>query len=355
MASHVHGFRARPARALLQLVLAAGAVTCLTAAAAPTQPETPRAQLNAARTQLVEHFSLVQSRCHCAGALQTRLDSELARLPSGDPASQSGPDDPVHMLASLESNLVTQLVAGQYRALNTIQDSGTTLVASKSDGSVQPLSVFVPAAYGAPKSFPLVIVLHGADQSENELLAIPELRRLANATGAVLALPWARGDDIAGAGAANDVYDALDAVETAFSIDRRRVYLAGISLGGIAIFGIAPLHAERWRALLSIAGTLTNDELQPVARNLRGKQVFLVAGGSDNFVKPAYVKAAAAWLNGNGIESHYYEQPGGDHSFSSLDPSIERAWRDMLSGVRLNTAAPDIEIPTPAPAPSQKN
>jgi len=354
MTWHVTVVRNQGAVALLAIGLAAAAAVSLSAASVPAPPSPDaRAQLNGARANLVEHFALVQTRCRCAGSLQTRLDSELARLAEADPGAQA--DSSAALLASLEEGLIDQLVSGRYRGVGSIRDAGSTLIESKYDNSVQPLSVFVPPAYSAQKSVPLVVMLHAADQSENELLSLAQLRQLASATGVLLALPWARGDDIASAAAASDTYDALDATEAAFSVDRRRVYLAGVSLGGIALFKIGPAHPDRWTAFLSIAGTFTNDDLSAVGRNLRGKQVFMVAGGDDTFVKPSYIKAASAWLTSNGIESHYYEQPRGEHSFASLDPAIERAWRDMLSGVRINSSQPDFEMPSPQPTPSQKN
>jgi len=336
------------------LLIALVPLACLAADSAPVKPEpSVLVQLNAVRARLVEHFALVQERCHCAGSLQARLDSELVRL-SAVAGTREQTESGALVLAALESSLVDQLVAGKYAALDTIHESGSTLIRSKLDGSVQPMALFVPAQNDRQRNLPLVVMLHGADQSENELLSIPQLRRLAQTSGAIVALPWARGDDLKSSAAASDVYDALDATESMLSVDRRRVYLAGLSLGGIALFKIGPQHADRWTAFLAIAGTLTTDDMQDVVRGMRGKQIFMVAGGNDSFVKPSYIKAAAAWLAQNGIESHYYEQAGGDRTFLSLDPSLERAWRDMLSGVREITA-PDIEMPSPQPTPSKKN
>ena len=335
------------------------AFVCIAAASASSTasgPATPQTELNSVRDRLAAHFATVQQHCHCASALQIRLESELAHandnaLDASAGSAQAGDA----LLATLEDSMIDQLISGQARALSAVQGTGAVLLRSSFDKTLQPLSVFVPTAYSSKKSLPLVIMLHGADQSENALMATPQLRRLADQSGALLAIPWARGDDATTAAASADVYDALDALESNFPVDHRRVYLAGISLGAIALFKIGPLQPQRWSGFLSIAGTMTNEDMAAVRNGMRGKPIFLVAGGNDTFVKPAFVRAAASWMAANGIESRYYEQPSGEDTFVSLDPTIERAWQDMISGGRMNGAPAGAEIPTPNPLPSQKN
>jgi dienelactone hydrolase len=123
-------------------------------------------------------------------------------------------------------------------------------------------------------------------------------------------------------------------------------------LGGFGVFTVAPQHPEHWKALLAIAGTLTNDDKQSVVRAMIGKQVFLVIGADDPNIKAEYVRGAAAYLLANGVDSRYYVQPRGVHSLQSLQPAVERAWRDMFSGARI--VAPDADIPSPQPAASQR-
>jgi len=130
------------------------------------------------------------------------------------------------------------------------------------------------------------------------------------------------------------------------------VYFSGVSLGGVVLFKVAPLHPEHWSALLSIAGTLTNDDKDSVVRAMRGKPVFLVIGADDPFIKAEHARGAADYLAANGVESRFYEQPQGVHSLRSLQPSVERAWRDMFAGVR--NVAPDSGVTTPGPMASRR-
>lgn len=339
------------------LSYAAAATVTAIALIAPATPQdqkqTIRTGLQGARMQLVDHFDDVQARSGSAGAVLARLDADLGQLSEMDASAPPDDWDAAVLRARLDEGLVTQLVSGAYLNLRDVRGAESVVFAASADGTVQPLAVYVPQPYDARKSVPLIVMLHGQDQTESQLLATPWLRTLADQTHVILAAPWARGDRGFDNLTSSDVYDALHALEAALNVDRRRVFLTGFSTGGFGVFLVGPLHPERWTALLSVAGSLTNDDMQSVARGMRGKQVFLVAGGDDARVKAEYVRAAAAWLTSNGVESRYYEQPRGVHSLQSLQPAVEHAWRDMLSGVRF--VAPEFDIPTPRPTASQRD
>ena len=254
--------------------------------------------------------------------------------------------------AQLDESLVDQSVRGAYLQPKDVRGAAALMIRASYDKSLQPLALYVPSSYDASRQAPLIIMLHGQGQTESNLLATPYLRTLADQTGAIFAAPFARGDRPDDSARASDVYDMLDLLQRAFNVDRRRVYLAGVSNGGFDIFLIAPQHPERWSALLAIAGTITNDDKQSVVRAMAGKRIFLVIGANDQRIKAEYVRGAAAYLLANGVESRYYEQPNGVHSLQSLQPAVEHAWRDMLSGVR--NVAPDMYLPSPQPTASQR-
>ncbi len=345
---------------------AALALALLTAAANPASNATPpapgnaqalatsappadvRARVSAARTLLVANFANVKARTGSAGELIARLDADLSAFSAN--STDRNTEFDTTLVAQLDASLVEQLVSGAYQPPAGVRGAAALVFASSADKTMQPLAVYVPPSYNPNKAAPLIIMLHGQGQTENELLATPWLRALAQEMGAIFAAPYARGDDEADASGMSDVYDALALLSSAYNIDRRRIYLAGFSLGGIALFMVAPVHGEYWSALLSVAGTLTNDDKDNVARAMRGKAVFLVAGSDDTLIKAQYVHGAANYLAANGVESRYYEQPQGVHSLSSLQPAVERAWRDMFSGVR--DVAPEIDVPTPSPRPT---
>lgn len=335
------------------------ALFAIVAAADPPAPaSTPtaadvRARLTAARALLVANLDDVKVRTGSAAELMARLDADLSDISSTGAATVSYDWATASLVAQLDASLVEQLVSGKYVPPGGVRGAGALLCASSADKTMQPLAIYVPSNYDPAKATPLILMLHAQGQTESELLATPWLRALAQETGAIFAVPYARGDDESDAAGASDVYDALALLASAYNVDRRRVYLSGVSLGGVTLFMIAPMHPEHWSALLSIAGTLTNDDKDSVARAMRGKPVFLVIGSDDMQIRAQYVHGAAAFLAANGVESRYYEQPLGVHSLGSLQPTVERAWRDLFSGVRY--VAPESDLPTPAPQVTKRN
>jgi predicted esterase len=318
------------------------------ALASTPAPSDLRARVSAARTLLVANFAAVKARTGSAAELMARLDADLSAL-SASTADRDTELDTT-LVAQLDASLVEQIVSGAYQPPAGVRGAGSLVFASSADKTMQPLAVYVPPNYDPNRPAPLIIMLHGQGQTENELLATSWLRALARETGAIFAAPYARGDDESDASGMSDVYDALSLLSSAYNVDRRRIYLSGFSLGGVVLFMVAPVHGEYWSALLSVAGTLTNDDKDNVAHAMRGKAVFLVAGSDDTQIRAQYVHGAANYLAANGVESRYYEQPEGVHSLSSLQPTVERAWRDMFSGVR--DVAPEIDVPTPSPRPT---
>lgn len=325
----------------------------LSAAATPNNSlQSLRAGLQSARTLAVSHFSRIASDTGSADQIVARLDSDLTAVALTDPKDAVA-FDRLSFRAALDESLVNQLIDDTAAPVSqTPGAAAIRLVRASADGTLQPLAVYLPATYDTQKSVPLILMLHAQGQTETELLSEPSLRKLADDTGAIFAVPWMRGDRAIDTVTGKDAYDALALLEANYKVDKRRTYLAGVSLGGFDVFMLAPLHPDRWTAVLSIAGTLTNDDKDGFVKAMRGKAAFLVIGSDDPLVKVEYVRGAAAYLTANGVDCHYYEERGGAHSLESLQPSLQHAWTDMLAGVRFSSG--EVDIPSPVPTGSER-
>ncbi len=346
---------------LIPVLAAAGAALLALAAAVPPSPSPTfnrsdqlalQSALDSARAKLTSRSDDVRARGASVADLMGRLDADLSAVGQADATTPADTWETIEVASRLDLSLIDQFISGTYVQPSAVNGAGELLVPSSSDKSLQPLALYIPKSYASERNAPLVLMLPAQDQSESALLATPFLRALADRTGAVFAVPSARGDDAFDGAGGRDVYDAVSLLESSLHIDRRHVYLSGFSLGGFGMFIIAPQHPQEWTALLGIAATLTNEDKTTVASAMAGKQIFLVIGSDDPHIRPEYVQDAAAYLNGNGVEARFYEQPHGVHSLQSLQPSIEHAWRDMLSGVR--NVAPSIELPSPVPTGSRR-
>ncbi|TAM77936.1 hypothetical protein EPN44_01855 [bacterium] len=233
-------------------------------------------------------------------------------------------------VAVLDTSLIGRLLTERMGEMGEVRGAGDIWIRSSLDDSLQPVGLYVPSSYDPHTPAPLVIFLHGRHAAEDEMVAAPALQRLAEDSGAIIVAPYARGDAGYDGRAAQDVYDALAAATRAFTVDPRRVCLAGFSMGAFAVFHLAALHAQRWSALLAAAGALTDESREAIARRLHRTQVYLVSGTGDAVVTPRAVRATARFLRTSGVHVHEYQVTGGHHALYALEPALRSAWFAML-------------------------
>lgn len=167
--------------------------------------------------------------------------------------SQAGASpDPFRMPEDLvlAEELVESALAGKSR----FDASGDFHLAVRSpeDRRVYPYRVYVPKDFQPERSYPLVVLLHGASGNENTFLGTwrNPLTELADRHGMILAAPSGRGafPDYREAGG-RDVLEVLDQVSALFPVARDRVFLAGDAAGVLAVGFQNP---GRFRALAPI-------------------------------------------------------------------------------------------------------
>ena len=335
------------------VLLAVCAVRPVAADAPPPDPyASPRAVLTAASEELRAHFLDVQRRSGSAPDLQDRIDTDLATVnaPPSPPGWSPGEyADAYGHIAVLDASLIDQLATGKYHDVASTRGLDDVLVKSPADGTMQPVALFVPKSYDPSKPAPFVVFLHGRGWSEAETLGVPFVRDLAEATGAIVAAPLARGDIQYADPAPSDVYATVDEIEKAFNVDRRRVFLAGYSMGGFGVFQIAPQHADIWNALLCISGSMTNEDRNAVVRTFGDKTVYVVSGVLDDNVPFRYSQITVRWLRESNIATRFYAEPQGGHSMATFRPSMSAAWNDMLGGIRSDSGKVNADMMGPLP------
>jgi predicted esterase len=315
-----------------------------------------RARIEKTRGLLLAHYKDVDTRSGFADALEARLDADESNLfIAGKPDSVSATDywDWNAAVVGLDESLTAQLTSGATHALSGVRGLDDIPLATAKGGGIAPCAIDVPSSYSPDKAAPLVVLLHGKGVAEATEIAEPVFGGLATTSGAIIVAPYARGDDMRSPPAVEDVYAALDAVEVAFNIDRRHVYLVGDSLGGFAAFDVALQRPNVWAATLAIRSTMDPADQQPVKDQLHGKAVYIVAGAADPIVNVDDVRRSISWFRSVGIAVSYYESPTAGHDIVALTPLVQRAWRDMFASVRSLQPA-QLDVPMMTPPPSQK-
>ena len=140
--------------------------------------------------------------------------------------------------------------------------------------------LFVPPAYDPEVAFPLVVCLHGAGFTGDSYL-----ERWATRLGEshILACPttmagtwWTRASE-------ELVLATIETVRAHYRIDPDRIYLTGMSNGGIGAWIIGMHHAPRFAAVAPMASGI-DDVLFPFLENLRHTSLYVIHGAKDRIM-----------------------------------------------------------------------
>ena len=147
-------------------------------------------------------------------------------------------------------------------------------------GKTLSYGLFVPPNYDPEVALPLVVCLHGAGFTGDSYL-----ERWATRLGewSILACPttmagtwWTRPSE-------ELVLATIESVRAQYRIDPDRVYLTGMSNGGIGAWIIGMHHAPRFAAVSPMASGI-DDVLFPFLENLRHTPLYVIHGAKDQIM-----------------------------------------------------------------------
>ncbi|MFZ4506373.1 MAG: alpha/beta hydrolase family esterase [Fimbriimonas sp.] len=134
------------------------------------------------------------------------------------------------------------------------------------DGVTRTYLLYVPKSYQARKSTPMLVMLHGYTGNARVQIPYTGLDRVAEKEGFLALIPDGQGMPrgwnvgfLALTGRQDDakfVLAALDSSEKELNVDKRRVYVAGHSNGGMMANYLGSIATDRFAALGSVAGTI---------------------------------------------------------------------------------------------------
>jgi dipeptidyl aminopeptidase/acylaminoacyl peptidase len=112
-----------------------------------------------------------------------------------------------------------------------------------------------------------------------------------------------------------DVLNVLAIVRKEFTVDDKRTYLMGHSMGGAGALFLGPKYVDRWAAVASMAPAAflmkPDETLAPVKDKM---PLFLAHGDADTVVS---IDVGRRWANAatdlHMKDFNYLELPGGDH------------------------------------------
>jgi predicted peptidase len=190
------------------------------------------------------------------------------------------------------------------------------------DGVAHKYQVWVPAAYDRGRKWPAILFLHGSgergDDGEKQTAVglAPAIRDGKIDPQAIIVFPQCP-DGQRWVGAAHKIpIAALDQAEREFSIDRRRVALTGMSMGGAGVWMLAAEFPNRWSAMAPVCGYIhkppalsdaenpTSESYDEFARRLPKIPIWIFHGADDTVVPVAESRGMASAL---GVTAGYTE------------------------------------------------
>lgn len=208
---------------------------------------------------------------------------------------------------------------------------------SDNDRSFQPFLRYLPPAATKGRPMPMVVYLHGYSPYLNLVnwADFPSnLVEFARAEGFCLVAPFGRSNtDFQGIGE-QDVLNAMAEMEARYPIDKDRIILAGISMGGMGVWTIGAHYPDRFAGLLVLGGRgdyyfwkkekrqdlpaykqrlIDTEFAASLLPNLRNIPIFCAHGTDDSLVPVAearHIIAAVQKINPNVV---YTEITGEDH------------------------------------------
>jgi phospholipase/carboxylesterase len=194
-------------------------------------------------------------------------------------------------------------------------------------------TLYIPEDYLRDKPLPLIIALHGGYGQGYEY--IWTWLRSARSRGYAVLAPKSFGDTWDMSTPSIDtrsVLKMLDEISSEYSIDRARIYLTGLSDGGIFTYILGLDQSQLFRSLAPVAGVL-HQAVDQTLRQGRGKDtpIFVVHGVHDFIFPVSFTRQTCKLLKDIGYQVTYEELPEWGHAYPySINERLVLPWFESL-------------------------
>jgi predicted peptidase len=216
------------------------------------------------------------------------------------------------------------LAAGSSAAAPDVK-SGLLTRTVEVGGESYTYQVFVPASLAGKRDVPVILFLHGIGQrGEGGFLPADGaaggfVRQYLEQIPAVALLPQCRkGKYWHDPEMERMVLAELEQTASEFSADPKRLYLAGVSMGGFGAWHFASQHPKKFAAVVSICGgspIVSGDRFGAVARGVGRTPVWVFHGAEDRIVPVSESRRMVEALKAiEGSRVRYSEYAGVGHN-----------------------------------------
>jgi phospholipase/carboxylesterase len=194
-------------------------------------------------------------------------------------------------------------------------------------------TLYIPEDYSPERPLPLIVALHGAYGQGSEY--VWTWLRPARSRGYAILAPKSLGDTWDMRAPSIDtrsVVRMFGEVTSEYSIDRDRVYLSGLSDGGIFTYILGLEQSQLFRGIAPVAGAL-HHAVDRLLREGRGKDtpIFVVHGVHDYIFPVTFTRQTCNLLKEIGYDITYEELPEWGDAFPySINERLVLPWFESL-------------------------
>ena len=185
------------------------------------------------------------------------------------------------------------------------------------DGKEIPYVVFVPHDYKKGTPCPTILFLHGAGETKGgtkQPVAVgigPAIKKREKTFPFITIIPQAQKRSWQADGDNGKMAMAmLAAIEKEYSVDPKRTYLSGLSMGGYGTWSLAAAFPDKWAALAPVCGGGNTAD----AEKIKDIPCWNFHGDKDTAVPVAKSREMIAALKKAGGKPKYTEYPGVGHN-----------------------------------------
>ncbi len=199
-------------------------------------------------------------------------------------------------------------------------------------------ALYVPPSYSPEQNYPLILCLHGAGFTGEAYLErwVPRLE-----DRYILACPTMVGGAWWTRFAEDVTLGILDSLSQEYHIDPDRVFLSGMSNGGIGAWIIGMHHADRFAGIAPMASGL-DDVMFPFVGNLINTPVYVIHGEADEVMPVRLSRDLVQEMKRHGVLHEYREHEwthphAGGHFFPRQELPALIDWFDAQRRTPLST------------------
>ncbi len=173
--------------------------------------------------------------------------------------------------------------------------------------------LYLPTAYATSEAaFPLLLFLHGGGESGSDIEQVkrhgpPRMIEEGHSFPMIVVSP--QNPELKGFWDEDLLAELLDDLETRLRVDRKRIYLTGLSRGAYGAWRLAMEHPDRFAALVPISGAAP----APYGNWLKDMPIWVFHGAKDPVIPVAESEDIVRTIRNSGRTIHFTVYPEAGH------------------------------------------